>query len=253
MLRQHLSGDDWIKAANRLMLRPDLPLTLQGGEPTLHKDFYQIVNEVKPEIQMDLLTNLQFDVEEFIANVPLWRFNREAPYAPIRVSWHQGQNDITEIKGKIRRLERAGFRVGIYTVLVPELFPVEQGVVYDAKQYAESQGFDFRYKEFLGEWNGKTYGTYKYEDAMNGKNRKCSCKPSELLVGPNGGVYRCHSDLYNGRVAIGNILNDKFNTTQLDEFIPCDFYGTCNPCDIKIKTNRFQEYGHTSVEIKDLL
>jgi hypothetical protein len=29
----------------------------------------------------------------------------------------------------------------------------------------------------------------------------------------------------------------------------CYNFGDCNPCDVKIKTNRFQEYGHTSVEI----
>ena len=31
---------------------------------------------------------------------------------------------------------------------------------------------------------------------------------------------------------------------------PCDVYGHCNPCDIKVKTNRFQEFGHTSVQIE---
>ncbi|MFQ5456527.1 MAG: radical SAM protein [Nitrospirota bacterium] len=45
--RKHLSVDKWIEAANRLLLRDDLPLTLQGGEPTLYKNFYRFVNEVK--------------------------------------------------------------------------------------------------------------------------------------------------------------------------------------------------------------
>ena len=37
--RKELSFRDWIKAANKLELRDDLPLSLQGGEPTLLKDF----------------------------------------------------------------------------------------------------------------------------------------------------------------------------------------------------------------------
>ncbi|MBU4342850.1 MAG: hypothetical protein KKG21_02450, partial [Candidatus Omnitrophica bacterium] len=37
-----------------------------------------------------------------------------------------------------------------------------------------------------------------------------------------------------------------------DAFRPCDWFGHCNPCDIKIKTNRRQVYGWTSVEIKDI-
>ena len=90
--RVKMTPDEWVEAANRLVLRDDLPLTLQGGEPTLHKGFYTIVNNVKKEIKMDLLTNMMFDVDRFIQEVPVWRFTRQAPYAPIRVSFHPGQN-----------------------------------------------------------------------------------------------------------------------------------------------------------------
>jgi len=31
---------------------------------------------------------------------------------------------------------------------------------------------------------------------------------------------------------------------------PCDALGLCNPCDINVKTNRFQQFGHTSVDIR---
>lgn len=44
--------------------------SLQGGEPTLFKDFYRFVNEVKEEIKMDYLTNLILDVDRFIRNIP---------------------------------------------------------------------------------------------------------------------------------------------------------------------------------------
>ena len=40
---------------------------------------------------------------------------------------------------------------------------------------------------------------------------------------------------------------------QIDgKFRPCEVYGHCNPCDIKVKTNRFQVFGHTSVEIRGI-
>ena len=48
--RANLTPEEWIQATNRLILRDDLPLTFQGGEPTLYKGFYKIVNEVKEEI-----------------------------------------------------------------------------------------------------------------------------------------------------------------------------------------------------------
>lgn len=72
--RSHMSADDWIAAANRLILCDDLPLTLQGGEPTLHRDFYRIVNEVKPEVKMDLMT--QPDLRRR-------RLYRERPLLPV--------------------------------------------------------------------------------------------------------------------------------------------------------------------------
>ena len=111
--RKTMTANEWVQAANRLVLRDDLPLTLQGGEPTLYKGFFEVVNDVKREIKMDLLTNLMFDVDEFIANVPLWRFDREAAYAPIRVSYHPGQNEIVDLMEKTEKLQSAGFRVGI--------------------------------------------------------------------------------------------------------------------------------------------
>src|SRR3989338_3210659 len=117
--RSKLSSEEWVDAANRLILRKDLPLTLQGGEPTLYKGFYKIVNEVKKNIKMDLLTNMMFDVDEFIDSVPAWRFTREAPYAPIRVSYHPGQNDIDDLITKTVKMQEAGFRVGLYGIFHP--------------------------------------------------------------------------------------------------------------------------------------
>lgn len=39
---------------------------------------------------------------------------------------------------------------------------------------------------------------------------------------------------------------------ELEKFRPCEFYGNCNPCDVKVKTDRFQVFGHTSCEIQHI-
>lgn len=68
--RKAMSGKNWAKAINRLkILNLDLPVTLQGGEPTIHKEFFDIVNGVDDDIKLDLLTNMVFDVDEFINNI----------------------------------------------------------------------------------------------------------------------------------------------------------------------------------------
>lgn len=246
-----MSGSDWISAANRLVLRNDLPLTLQGGEPTLHKDFFNIVNEVKPEIRMDLMTNLMFDVKAFIANVPTWRFTREAPYAAIRVSYHPGQNHIEDLIIKTMKLQDAGFRVGLYGIEHPD--ENIRRHILSAQERCMNLGLDFRLKEFLGEYDGDMYGTFKYRDCVNSAElTSCSCKTSEILVDPAGYVYKCHADLYGARSPIAHILDEDFSEETVDVFRRCDHYGSCNPCDVKVKTNRLQIFGHTSVEIVDI-
>lgn len=246
-----LTARQWIKAANRLVLRDDLPLTLQGGEPTLFKGFYQLVNEVKPEIKMDLMTNLIFDAHQFVKNVPVWRFDRKAPYAPIRVSYHPGQNRIYDLIRKTHILQDAGFRVGIYGIMHPDENIASH--ILNVKERCLSQGIDFRIKEFLGEYQGKLYGTFKYEKSVMGEEKhQCDCRTTELLVDPSGNVYRCHADLYNGRDPVSHILDPAFNEDDIEMLRPCSNYGNCNPCDVKVKTNRFQKFGHTSVQITNI-
>lgn len=249
--RTHLDADAWIKAADRLVVRKDLPLTLQGGEPTLHKGFYRIVNEVKHEIKMDLMTNMMFDVDEFIKNVPLWRFTREAPYAAIRVSYHPGQNNIGDLIRKTVKLMDVGLRVGLYGILQPD--GEMRTHILETQEKCLELGIDFRTKEFLGEWKGKLYGTFRYEGAVCGDElQERECRTTELLVDPAGYVYRCHSDLYGGRGPIAHILDADFTEEDIERFRPCEFYGNCNPCDMKVKTDRFQVFGHTSCEIRAL-
>ncbi len=249
--RKRLTVEEWIRAADRLELREDLPLTLQGGEPTLFKGFYQLVNDVRPEIKMDLMTNMMFDVHEFIRRVPIWRFDRQAPYAPIRVSYHPGQNNIDDLMTKAHIMQDAGFRVGLYGIMHPDETIAEHILAVQAQCRVEK--LDFRTKEFLGVHKGKLYGTFKYDHSVMSATRSCCrCKTTEILVDPAGNVYRCHSDLYKGRQPIAHILDPQFNQDAIETLRECRNFGDCNPCDVKVKTNRHQIFGHTSVEIKDI-
>jgi len=141
--------------------------------------------------------------------------------------------------------------VGLYGVLIPDE-EVKKHIL-EVQETCIKMGIDFRTKEFLGEYNGKLYGTFKYEGSVCGKQiQSCKCKPSELIVDPGGYVYKCHADLYNGRSPIAHILDGNFTEEEIDKFRDCSFYGDCNPCDVKVKTNRFQIFGHTSVEIRNV-
>lgn len=241
-----MSGQDWVAGINRLKLPPNLPVTLQGGEPSVHKDFLYIINNIRPDIPIDILTNLEQPLE-FWSSLDPARLRREALYASIRVSWHKGQHPIEKLLIKVARLQEKGFSIGIWTVDHPDY----RDEVREVQRVAWSLGLDFRLKEFLGPWKGTDYGTYRYGGAVNSSElRSCECRTTELLIAPDGNIYRCHSDLYSGRLPIGHIHNPA--NPLVGQWVPCAVYGKCNSCDIKLKTDRFQQSGHSSVEIRSI-
>ncbi len=245
--RNRISGQDWVRGLNRIVSRDDLPVTLQGGEPSLHPDFFYIINNLKPELNIDILTNLRFDIDLFMKEVNPDRIKRKSPYASIRVSYHPEQMDFDELSKKILKMMDKGYSIGIWGVAHPKY----ENRILEAKSKCLKSGIDFRTKEFLGEYGGKLYGDYKFAGACGKKFRKTvRCKTTELILDSQGDVFRCHSDLYTGKAAIGNITDPCFEIE--DKFRECVNFGYCNPCDVKVKTNRFQQHGHTSVEIQSV-
>ncbi|OGQ96479.1 MAG: hypothetical protein A2521_09325 [Deltaproteobacteria bacterium RIFOXYD12_FULL_57_12] len=239
-----LTGKEWATAINRLVSRDDLPVTLQGGEPGLHPDFFYILNKIKPELRIDLLTNLTFDLTAFMRTVRPERFARPAPYASIRVSYHPEVMELAPLVEKVLVLQRAGYSVGIWGIL----HPAWEAAMREAQAYAAARGVDFRFKEFLGTYRGWLHGTFKYPGACDCQaTRQVRCRTTEVLVGPAGDVYRCHGDLYAGRPGLGNLGDSRFVVEDVPR--PCSFFGHCNPCDVKVKTNRYQIFGHTAVDI----
>jgi len=242
-----VSGRKWVKGLNRLIMNSDLPVTLQGGEPSLHPDFIWIINNLDISINIDILTNLSFDVDNFIVSVDPNRLNRNAPYPNIRISYHPGNIDIDTLIEKTLKMQKAGFSVGIYGIEYPA-FSIKNK---ETKRKCLQSGVLFKTKKFLGFYNGKLYGDYLYPEGINSSStKKCLCRISDLIIGPDLSVYKCHHDLYNGFSPVGNLLDPKFEVNYI--FRKCNYFGQCNPCDLKIKTNRFQVYGYTSAEIKNI-
>lgn len=243
--RKHLNGKEWVEAINRIYPKDDTSVSLQGGEPSVHKDFFFILENIRKDLNIDLLTNIQFDPHEFIRKISPDRFNHNLPYPSIRVSYHPETMDLGPTLEKVMILKSAGFPIGLYTID----HPASKAQTQKARKACEEVGVIFKTKELLGKYDGVEYGTYKYENASFAKELKTvQCRTSELLLSPEGDVYRCHHDLYNKKSAIGHILDPSYAIEDI--YRECTYYGKCNPCDVKLKNNRHQNFGHCSVDIK---
>jgi hypothetical protein len=244
-----LSAKDWVAGLGRLQLKSGMPLSFQGGEPTKYSGLAELVKGLR-DFEIDLLTNLQFNDHWFTENFSIHTFKRNnpAPYASIRVSYHPYNMDVVKLFSRVKTLQDLGYSIGVWGVDHPSC-KEKMGA---ANVLAKILNIDFRLKEYLGWYDNKWYGTLSYPNACQGEpvGKKVLCKTTELLIAPDGGIYRCHSDLYEQRKPIGNILDE--NLVIEDKYRECDQFGMCNPCDVKLKTNRFQQYGHTSVDIKEL-
>jgi uncharacterized Fe-S cluster-containing radical SAM superfamily protein len=276
-----LNPSDWVQIFNRIPVRDDLPITLQGGEPTMYakgKGIGQIVDHC--DHWFDLLTNLSQTPENFIRNLNgnELAFQRgkimNLPYQSIRVSYHADEmnrtwkNGIDELVRRCEALREYGFQVSadksktdvcIYMVAHPSnKLPEINGDIY------------FESKPFLGVHDGKLYGDYAYPHSTDLIERdiwpvtlNCECRTSELLIDPLGQVFQCHAYLYNHWLGkkefqpIGSMLDPKFTLESLKHFRECSHYGACIPCDTKRKNNRFQSLmfngiEHVSCEIKNI-
>jgi len=255
---KEISGEEWMNGLNKIESRPEVPITFSGGEPFLHPDFIYILKNLKPELNIDILTNLyptskkyERTLERFVYEINPNRIRRKSPYASIRVSYHPEQmGDGEKLVANVKRFQDAGFSIGIWSVLYPS---TKQLSAINQMQFrCIDSGIDFRLKEFTGEYKGDLYGDYsKYPDsALQKKTKSCLCKTSELLVAPNGNVHKCHRDLFNEEFPVGNLLDPDFQIEN--RYRECKKYGQCHPCDIKVKTSYKQELGHTSVDIKNI-
>lgn len=261
--REEISGEDWVKSLNRLNSRNDLPITFSGGEPTLHNDFIHIINNLKPELNIDILTNLYWGkefIDKFISQIDPKRINRNSPYPSIRVSYHPEQMGNGEkLIENAKKIKNAGFNLGIYSVQYPS--PNQLEAITQMQFRCAKEDILFRIKDYTGKYEGQDdkgnefsiiYGNYaKFPGSSFQEGTKnCECRTTELLIGPNGNVYKCHHDVYGNKSPIDSILNPSFEVEYT--FRDCDQYGKCHPCDVKVKTNYKQELGHTSVEIRNI-
>ncbi len=211
-----MSPELWAAGLARIPFSPDLPITLQGGEPMLYwkGQGLGLLLERVPHY-FDLLTNFAMQPEHFVRNLrgQQKKLQRAAPYPSIRVSYHaEEMNRVWHDRGFAELVDRCaaladfGFRVspnkadsdvGIYMVAHPQnRVTTEMEAIYRDR-------VPFETKEFLGVHNNELYGHYLYPFSTDliargiaAQPLTCECRTTELLLDPLGFVWGCHFYLY---------------------------------------------------------
>ena len=190
----YLEPNQWVDNLNRLELPEGVPITLQGGEPFLYAGIWHVLENLNHKA--DILTALPGYLKKaHFDGLKTLRWNkREAPYPTIRVSYHPGQHKFDELVQRVAELQKT-VDIGIYA-LGPPIHTIDQ--MQWMAELCDLWKVEFRPKEFLGEYKGEFHGTYKYPEACRGKllHKTVMCRNTVAVIGPDGSIYRCHSDLY---------------------------------------------------------
>jgi SAM-dependent methyltransferase len=234
--KSRLSGEEWVDYYNRLQKWSGQKLGIIGGEPTMHPDFFDIVNGIKgyyKTITTNLSTNAIDKFEEMIEDKAAVRIN---------TSFHPDIISIDNFAHRIHMLREQGFHVD-------QIAMVDHPGVDFRKYHTEfvKRGISITPQTFLGFHDGEMFPNDEsslapnygetginnrelYENGFSCKQKQeLLCHSGRFLVAPDGGIYRCHYQLYSKRDKQGDVQDFQFPIDQ--DFRLCTDFGYCNPCD----------------------
>ncbi len=249
-----LSGKEILDFWNNIEHRPGQKLSLIGGEPTLHPDIVEIVNNLegyditittnckgpfyedpnfykkfKPHPSSNLRINTTFhphfiSAEDYIRVIKLYR---ETGYFVDQTSYvyhpdiNQYQKAIDKVSKEIQI--KATPYLGFYDpeskfqapFLPKNIEPNEN--YYDLEAAATICGLTDldAYRDMCGQYEKRQV--------------VCEHPLRSLIIGPEGNYYHCHYKLYYGIDPVCNINNFKPVTEESKD---CRHYGFCNWCDV---------------------
>jgi len=253
--KEHLSGEEWVRILNGIEHRPGQPLALTGGEPSLHRDFLYILNNLEGytvTVATNLISRTFEDIDRFAKNLH--------PRSTVRfnTSFHPSFIPPEEFIRRVRRMKE----LGLWVDQVAMVDHPGSGF----RKYREifiRHGLDLRPQSFLGYWNGRLYPDPEdhtvtndprehgitdmklYQEGFSARSRRpMYCRTRRFLIGPDGLVYNCHYHLYSRRSPIGDLTNGEVSLRE--DYYYCEDFGFCNPCDfphVSFKPVEGKNYG----------
>lgn len=248
-------GKAWVEALNSIedrrqkrFFRPARPkkITIIGGEPALHPDFFYIVNNLDNSWVVTVDTNLDApvfkDLDKFLSQL------KKRPRLKFHVSFHPQTIDADVFINRVKTLQKKGLKIKrVFIVAYP---PDDLSKVANYKNKFTSAGLNLEVLRYMGFYKDRLYpqdaldlrrnyaddGVRDYalfENACSLKEHKpILCKIRKILFAPNGNIYNCHYKLYTGSSDFnGNLFDENSASLIPKDYFSCKDFGFCNPCD----------------------
>lgn len=229
-------------------------LSIIGGEPTIHKDFLEIINNLEG-YKLTVTTNCKSSFYKDLSNIDLIR-PKKSTTLRINTSYHPAYLSAEEYLRVINIYKSKGFFVD-QTAYVnhPEVHQFDSRIDEIKKVmtvtsppylgfYDKRDGFHAPFDESLNHPNENyedvesarticgisDFDAFRHICGQSSKSSAMCVHPSKsLMIGPDGKYYNCHYKMY---YDIDPVCTIKDFKTVPDAPVNCNHYGFCNWCDI---------------------
>ena len=215
------SEEEWIDGLNSFPYKMLYEkIIFSGGEPSLHKGFYNIVTSVKGYKNVLIVSNLSFDVEKLI------HFTRKNDASLIvQPSFHYEFSNYDVFVNKIRKLKQNNMLSNFIPVSIVDIPDREEPGHYRAE--FKRNGFIASLYHFEGYYRGVFNSAVKEGFGSLGRTASVVCYSVCNSVKPNGDIVFCPTDTYEKNAEkFGNICDQVYLDIAAKRI--CARYGTCH-------------------------
>lgn len=220
-----LTGRQWVEALNAYPVRPEHPLILTGGEPSLHKDFDFIASRLEG-YPLDMTSNLTFDIDRLAREM---RAHGKV-FATSFHTYHPKFMTPERFVEQAERLRDSGIvEKPVFSMVNLERFPHFRDEEHDRNvarlmELADRRGLLYQFNEFRGPHMGAPYD--------RSAKRCIECTSAWVNFAPDGEIYNCQYHLTERRNSFGNVtrIEEARPLPPFGTFFPCSDFGFCDPC-----------------------
>ncbi len=222
---EELTGRQWVDALNGCPVRPEHPLILTGGEPSLHKDFYFIAAHLEG-YELDLTSNLTFDIDRLAREM-------QARGKRFKTSFHTYHPKFIAperwLEQALRLRDSGVVEKPVFSMVNLAKFPHFRDDEHDRNlkvltELADRRGLVYQFNEFRGTHMGAPFNR-EQRLAMD-------CTSAWVNIAPDGEIFNCQYHLSVRKNSFGNLtaLDQVKPLPPMGTFFRCGDFGYCDPC-----------------------